>query len=231
MSFQKVSVSEAIDRRMSVRAFLPDPVSLETVREILDVARRSPSGGNLQPWNLDVLAGDPLEEFKALIAQRTAAGIVETQRYAVYPPDLWAPLSTYRDMTGKALYGTIGIARGDEAGRARQFAENFRFFDAPVAIFLSLDRRCGSAQWADLGMFMQTIMLLAIERGLDTCPQECWYRWPDSIAEFLGYDENRLFWACIALGKRDPDAPINGFRSPRAAIDDFTRFHGFQTEA
>ncbi len=179
---EKVSVSEAVDRRISVRKFLPDPVPYETVYEILDIARRAPSGGNVQPWNVDVLTGDALQEFKAIVDAKLKSGDMETPQYDVYPKKLWEPHRSYRYKCGEDLYALIGVARADKLGRLAQMAENFKFFDAPVGLFFTFDRKFGPPQWSDVGMLMQTIMLLAVERGLDTCAQESWSQYP-------GYDQ------------------------------------------
>jgi nitroreductase len=127
----------------------------------------------VQPWRVQVLTGAPLEEFYALVASRAAAGVQEKVQDEVYPPELWESHRSYRLRTGEDLYGAIGIERGDKAGLQQQFAENYRFFGAPAALFFSLDRRFGAPQWSDMGMLMQTNMLLAVERGLGNCAQEC----------------------------------------------------------
>ncbi len=169
-----MNVSEAVERRMSVRAFKPDAVPGEMLREILQKAGRAPSGGNIQPWKIYALSGQPLDALKRVVAERLAAGIHEPEEYSVYPPSLWEPYRSYRFECGEDLYRSINIAREDKAGRLAQFERNFRLFDAPVGLFFFIDRRMGNAQWADLGMYMQTVMLLAVEYGLDTCAQEFW---------------------------------------------------------
>lgn len=221
-----VSVTEAVERRISVRAFLPKPVPREVVVEILQTARRAPSGGNLQPWRVHVLGGAALEELRALVAARSAAGVREAQQYEVYPPNLWEPHRSYRFKTGEDLYATIGVARENKPARLRQFARNFTFFDAPVGLFFSLDRRFGPPQWADMGMFMQTIMLLAVEQGLGTCAQECWAGWPETVGEFLGLDAGVILLGGMALGYPDEAAPINRLRTDRATLSDFCTIRG-----
>jgi nitroreductase len=168
------------------------------VLEILELARRTPSGGNVQPWRVQVLAGAPLEEFYALIASRAAAGVREKVQDEVYPPELWEPHLSYRLRTGEDLYGTIDIDRGDRAGRQQQFAENYRFFGAPVALFFSPDRRFGAPQWSDMGVLRQTDMLLAVERRLGNCAQECWCTWPESTAAFLQLDPDIFCFPQVA---------------------------------
>lgn len=222
-----MNVSEAVENRMSVRAFLDTPIPKESIETILKKASRAPSGGNLQPWQVHVVTGVPLKEFVDDISIKVGSGQLEQAEYDSYPEKLWSPYRDYRYATGEALYELIGIARDDKFGRLGQFAQNFKFFGAPVALFFTLDRRFINSQWADMGMFLQTIMLLATEAGLDTCPQRCWLRFPQSIKEFLGLVDSQAFFCAMALGYRDRNAKINELRIPRADIGEFTKFIGF----
>jgi nitroreductase len=221
-----MNVTEAIEKRISVRAFKPDPVDGALVREIIDIARWAPSGGNLQPWRVYALAGEPLAEFKTLVAQSVAAGGEETE-YNVYPPNLWEPFRTRRFVCGEDLYRTIGIPREDRPARFAQLARNASFFDAPAGLFFCLDRGLGPPQWADLGMYMQSVMLLALERGLDTCPQEFWARFPKTVARFINLPDDHMVFSGMALGYRDPDASINTLRTQRDPFEAFAEMRGF----
>ncbi|HEX2559076.1 nitroreductase [Phenylobacterium sp.] len=219
-----MNVSEAIARRVSIRAFKPDPVPGALVRQILEAAAKAPSGGNLQPWRVYALSGAPLAEFKAEVA---ANPFGETPEYDVYPPNLWDPFRTRRFQNGEDLYATIGIPREDKPARLRQLAKNGTFFGAPVGIFFCLDRKLGPPQWVDLGMYMQNVMLLAVEQGLDTCPQEYWARYPQTIAQFLGMPEELMVFSGMALGWRDPEAPINTLLASRDAFEVWGEMQGF----
>lgn len=222
-----ISVSEAVDRRISTRAYRLDPVPEAVVRDILERAARAPSGGNLQPWRVYGLTGQPLAEFKTLAAQALAADPPEGREYEVYPHDLWEPLKTRRFLAGADLYATIDIPREDKAGRLAQFARNALFFDAPVGLFFCLDRRVGPPQWSDVGMYMQTVMLLAIERGLATCAQEYWSLVPRTVAQFVGMPDDHMVFSGMALGYADETAPINTLRTRRETVDDFAELRGF----
>jgi nitroreductase len=219
-----VNVSEAVAARTSVRAFRPDPVPGEVVRGILEAAAKAPSGGNLQPWRVYALAGEPLATFKIAISTNPFG---ETPEYDVYPPNLWEPFRTRRFQNGEDLYATIGIPREDKPARLRQLAKNGGFFGAPVGIFFCLHRKLGPPQWADLGMYMQNVMLLAVERGLDTCPQEYWARYPQTVATFLGLPEDHMLFAGMAMGWRDPDAPINTLKAARDPFELWGELRGF----
>jgi nitroreductase len=221
-----MTVTEAVDRRVSVRAFQDKPVPGALVREILSLAARAPSGGNLQPWKVHAVAGEPLAELKRLGRATLAAGL-ETPEYDVYPPNLWDPFRTRRFVCGEDLYATIDIPREDKGARLAQLANNVNFFGAPVGLFFSLDRKLGPPQWADMGMFMQTVMLLAVERGLDTCAQEFWARLPKTVGEFLGLPNDHMLFSGMALGYRDEAHPINGLRTRRDTVEDFAEMRGF----
>lgn len=218
-----MNVSQAMERRISVRAFRPDPVEERVVREILEAAGRAPSGGNLQPWRVYALTGEPLARFKAM----AAASPLEEAEYAVYPPKLWEPFRTRRYQCGEDLYGSIGIGREDRPARFAQLARNLDFFGAPVGLFFCLDRKLGPPQWADLGMYMQSVMLLAVERGLATCPQEFWARYPRLVAAFVGLPDDHMVFSGMALGRRDESAPINAWRTRRDPFDVWCRMEGF----
>ena len=221
-----MTVTEAVDRRVSVRAFQDKPVPGALVREILSLAARAPSGGNLQPWKVHALAGEPLAELKRLGRATLAAGL-ETPEYDVYPPELWDPFRTRRFVCGEDLYATINIPREDRGARLAQLANNINFFGAPVGLFFSLDRKLGPPQWADVGMYMQTVMLLAVERGLDTCAQEFWARLPKTVGDFLGLQDDHMLFSGMALGYRDEAHPINGLRTRRDTVEEFAEMRGF----
>lgn len=222
-----MNVSEAIDSRMSCRAFLSTPVPGEVVRNILQAAKRAPSGGNLQPWHAYVLAGTPLDELLSDVHSKFPTNPRgEGTEYDVYPPRLTEPYRTRRFKCGEDLYETINIARDDKTARWAQFAKNFQLFGAPVALFFAIDRQMGMGQWADLGMFMQNIMLLAREQGLHTCPQESWAVWHKTIEANLQLPSNLMLFCGMALGYRDDAAPINRLRTDRAELDEFAVIRG-----
>jgi nitroreductase len=218
-----MDVAEAVRRRMSVRAFKPDPVPGDLVRALLEAAALAPSGGNLQPWRVYALAGAPLAEFKALVA----ATPMEEPEYEVYPPNLWDPLRTRRYVCGEDLYASIGIGRDDRPARFRQLAKNTEFFGAPVGLFFCLDRKVGPPQWSDVGMYMQTFMLLAVEQGLATCAQEFWARYPQTVAKFVGLPDDHMLFSGMALGYADESQPINQWRTRRDAFEVWGEIRGF----
>jgi nitroreductase len=213
-------VSEAVTRRKSVRQFTGDPVNDDTLRGLLQLAARAPSGGNVQPWRIYVLNGAAMARFREFIVDRP----IETGEYDIYPADLWEPYRTNRFALGEQMYATLGIGREDKAGRFEQFAKNGDFFGAPAALFCYIDRGMGPPQWSDLGMFLQTFMLLAQEAGLDTCPQEYWSVRHGAVTEFVGAPDNEMLFCGMAIGKADPAAPVNSLVSERMPLDQWARF-------
>jgi nitroreductase len=222
------SVSEAVLARHSARAFSNRPVARGTVETILAAAARAPSGGNLQPWHVDVLAGAALADLKGRVAASLAANPSgEGTEFPVYPLALGEPWRSRRSACGEQLYAAIGVERGDRPARLAQFARNFDLFGAPVGLFFSIPRHFGPPQWAHLGMFMQNVMLLAEEAGLATCAQEAWALVHKTVGDVLGLAEDRLFYCGMALGYADRDHAINGWRTEREPLQSFAAFRGF----
>ena len=224
-----MNVSDAVASRMSCRAYLDTPVAGRVVHEILDAARRAPSGGNLQPWWVYALAGEPLDRLRGKVKRQVMAnprGDGSTE-YDIYPPGLGEPYRSRRFAAGEDLYATLGIARENKPARLLQLAKNFDFYAAPVGLFFYIDRGLGPPQWSDVGMYMQTVMLLAREHGLHTCAQEIWSLVPATIGECVGAPANLMLFSGMALGYADPDHPINALRTARAPLEEFAQLRGF----
>jgi nitroreductase len=216
---------EAIRGRRSTRAFLDRQVTEPDLRSILEVARWAPSGGNCQPWHVYALSGESMKRFRAEVAeQMKVAPMGEAPEFPVYPPDLKDPYRTRRYQCGEELYASISIAREDRAGRLAQFARNTEFFGAPAAFFFALDRQMGPGQWAHLGMLMQTIALVAEDRGLGTCMQESWMARNSLVRAFFSVQQHLQVYCGMAVGWPDRDAPINRWRTTRADVDEFAVF-------
>ena len=225
-----MDIFDAVASRYSCRAYLDKPVPEAIVRDIVERAARAPSGGNVQPWRVHVLAGKRLEALGDIVRARLdELPRIEGAEYDIYPRDLKEPYESRRHHAGVMLYQSLGVTREDRAGRYRQYARNFLFYDAPVGLFFSIDRGMGPPQWSDLGGFIQTVMLLARDHGLHSCAQEAWTHWHKTLPPFLGLSPKYIVFCGMALGYEDPDAPINGWRSPRAALDEFASFDGFES--
>lgn len=218
-----MNVTDAVATRKSTRAFLPDPVPDDTIRTLLEKASRAPSGGNLQPWRIYVINGDAMPRFQEHLA---AAEPMEEPGYEIYPAELWEPYRSNRYKVGEQLYSTLGIPREDKSRRLAQLARNSEFFGAPAGLFCYIDRGMGPPQWSDLGMFLQTFMLLAREAGFDTCPQEFWTMRHGAVGAFVGAPDEWILFCGMAIGRADHDASVNNFVTERVPVDDWSFFVG-----
>lgn len=215
-----MDVTEAVTARRSIRAFLDTPIDDSLIAELLTTAARAPSGGNVQPWRVYVVGSETMPRFLDFLGERK----IERPNYEVYPPNLWEPYRTNRFELGEQMYAKLGIPREDKPARLARMAENFNFFGAPAAFFCFIDKRMGPPQWSDLGMFLQTFMLLAEEAGLETCPQEAWASWSGAVAEFVAAPDEEMLFCGMAIGHADPDAPVNALVSDRMPLDQWATF-------
>jgi nitroreductase len=219
-----MNVSEALKARTSIRAYTSAPVPGALLREILDVARYAPSGGNLQPWKVIAVAG---AERDAVIASAKANLPGEEDERPVYPANLWEPYRSRRFKVGEDMYALMGIARENKPARLAHLARNYEFFGAPVGLFFVIDTRMGHGQWAHLGMFMQSLALAAVERGVSSCMQEAWARMRKPLHAHFALDASEMIYCGMALGYADASAPVNQLRSDRAPVDEIAVFKGF----
>ena len=223
---QPFSVTQAVAQRRSIRAFTDRPVDLSLLRTVIERAGRAPSGGNLQPWHIHIVTGEAMARLKTLMTARVAEmPMGEGADYAIYPPDLAERFNERRKRVGAAMYDALGIERGDRARRQAVFAENFQFFGAPVGLFCTVERDHGPPQWSDCGMFLQTLMLLLVEAGMDSCAQEAWALWPKTVGGFLGLPDSQMLFTGMAIGYRDVEAAVNNWPVPRVAVEAFATFH------
>jgi nitroreductase len=221
------AVDEAITSRRSVRAFLPDPVDADTLRDILRVASRAPSGTNMQPWKVYVTTGETKRQLADAIH---SSGIrpekVEWDEYKYYPDSFFEPYLSRRRAVGFALYGLLGIGRREVDRMRAQHDRNFVFFDAPVGMIFTIDRRLNKGSWIDHGMFLQSIMIAARARGLHTCPQAAFAPYHRIIRPILEIPDEEAVVCGMALGYEDPSRPENRLRTERAPLEDWATFLG-----
>ncbi|MDR1709712.1 MAG: nitroreductase [Candidatus Accumulibacter sp.] len=229
MPAQTLSADEIIRARRSIRRFLPTPVPLDAVREILDVAARAPSGTNVQPWKVYALAGAEKDALAQAIIEKNLASGAEPMEFDYYPKQWVDPWLSRRRKVGIDMYGLLGIVKGDKETMTRQWLRNYVFFDAPVGLIFTIDRIFGVGMLLDYGMFLQTLMLAARARGLDTCTQLAFADYPQTIRRILDLPENEKVICGMALGHADPDAPENQQKTDRVPAGGFTEFRGFAT--
>ena len=223
------NVADAIASRRSIRAFLPKPVPRETLQTLLAAAARAPSGTNTQPWKVYVLQGASRDELVRRVcaahdALRDDPSLAATyaEPYDYYPTRWVSPYLDRRRENGWGLYGLLGIGKGDKARMHAQQQRNFRFFDAPVGLMVTVDRVMGRGSLLDTGMFLQNLMLAARAHGLHTCPQAAWNAFSSIILPHVGAGEQEMLVCGLSLGWADADDPVNTFHTPRVPVDDFT---------
>jgi nitroreductase len=218
-----MNVYEAVRSRQSVRGFLDRPVPPDVLTRALTAALQSPSGGNLQPWHVYVLSGAKLDDLKLRIRRRVAAGDLGDQPPTPpYPLPLPAHYAERLDDMGARRYGAVGVNRDDRAARARVRAGNWECWGATTALFCYLESAMLPPQWMDVGMFLQTVMLLLRAEDMDTCPQIAWAEYHETVTEVIEPPENLVLACGMSIGFADPDVPRCVL--PRAQLSDVVTF-------
>lgn len=218
-------VDEAMTSRRSVRAFLPTPVDEATIRDILEVAARAPSGTNMQPWKVHVVTGETKARLsEAVLAEAARHEKPAWDEYRYYPEQFFEPYLTRRRTVGFGLYNLLGIQKREVERMRAQHDRNFVFFDAPVGMIFTIDRRLEMGSWIDYGMFLQSIMIAARGRGLHTCAQAAFAPYHRQIRPVLGISEDDIVVCGMALGHEDESRPENHLRTDREPVDGFATF-------
>ncbi len=219
------AVDWAIGSRRSVRAFRPDPVSRQTVERILALAARAPSGTNMQPWAVTVVTDKTKERLTAaLLEAHGSGGTGHSGEYKYYPDSFEEPYLGRRRKVGWDLYGLLGIGRADKHKMHAQLGRNYRFFDAPVGMIVTIDRSLEIGSWLDLGMFLQSICIAARGQGLDSCPQAAFARYHRVIREVLALPDEQVVVCGLSMGKLDENAIENSLVTERAPLESFVTF-------
>lgn len=219
-----MNIIDALTQRKSVRAFLDKPVHRDKIVRILQAARHAPSGTNAQPWQVAVVTGKKKDELTQAMEVAFRRDGISPMDYTYYPLEWKEPYKKRRVSCGAQLYAALNIERRDRAGRIEQWIANYRAFDAPVILFFFLDSIMKKGSFLDYGMFIQSVMLAALEEELATCPQAALGQYPALIKDALGYSRETILICGMALGYEDKDAPVNNYRTPREEMETFTRF-------
>ena len=219
------SVTDALNTRITVRDFLDTPVPNDVLKNLLEMAQRSPSGGNLQPWHVHVVTGDKLAAFKDDAVTRIKAGEMQEPTHQAYPQPLWEPHRSWRYKLGEDMYALLGIEKENKLGRLMWMARNSEFFGAPVGIIITGDKRLEMPQYMDIGIYTQSLMLLAREAGLHTAPQGWWRNWHRTAHDMLDIPEGDEVLVGMSLGYANPDAPVNSLYADRAPMTESVKFY------
>ena len=218
-----MDVYEAVRTRRAVRGFIDRPVPVKVLERVVSAATWAPSGSNIQPWNIYVVTGAPLAELKKRAVERVANSVLWDEReYVMYPPAMKSPYRERRSAFGHERYSALGIAREDWEARQRAAIANWDCFGAPAALFCYIDRDLGLPQWADVGMYLQTVMLLLRAEGLHSCPQMAWPQVRETVAEVLSPPDGLILFCGMSIGHEDPK--VNYIRTGRAPLDETVTF-------
>lgn len=222
-------VDRIIRGRFACRAFASRAVPQRTITDILDVARFTPSGANIQPWRVYVIGGSKKDEIShALLKAHEEARDQHTSEYQYYAPELPEPYLSRRHQFGRLFYGSLNIQQSDTIGRARQTVKNYGFFGAPVGLIVTIDRRLQQGSWLDLGMFVQNVMIAAGARGLQTCPQETFAKYHALLRKLLPIPPEEMVVCGMSIGFAEDDCVNKGSLMPKAAVEEFAQFIGFE---
>jgi len=219
------SVTDAINSRITVRNFLDKAVPEDTLRTLFETARRAPSGGNLQPWRVHVLTGQILKDFVKQGLTTVMSGQKEDPTFPAYPSPLWEPQRSWRYKLGEDMYALLGIEKDNKLGRMAWLSENMKFFQAPVGIIITGNKKLDMPQFMDVGIYLQTLMLLAREQGLHTAPQGWWRNFPSVPHKFLNIPEDEQVLVGMGMGYGNPDHPVNTLYADRAGLDELVHFY------
>ena len=219
-----MNVSEALSSRKSTRAFLPKSVDKATIDRILAAARHAPSGTNTQPWQVAVVTGEKKQQLCQEMETAFRDKVERKMDYAYYPEEWVDPYKSRRKACGLQMYSTLNITREDKQRQLDQWAANYRAFDAPVMLLFFMDGIMETGSFLDYGMFLQSVMLMAVEEGLATCPQAALGEFPAIVKSSLGYPEDSILLCGMSLGYEDTDALVNSYRTPREEVETFTQY-------
>lgn len=220
-----MQVSEALRTRKSTRAFLPQSVPQALITELLEDAKHAPSGVNMQPWHVCVVSGAKKHTLENRVIEAFEQGFKEVMDYAYYPLTWEEPYKSRRKETGLLMYHTLGIAKEDKARQMEQWKLNYRAFDAPVVLYFFIDASLEKGSYLDYGMFLQSLMLSATEKGLATCPQAALAEFPSIVKDELHIEAHKLLLCGIALGYEDTNALINSYKTSRINLEEFVTFY------
>ena len=221
------AIAETFRTRHSVRKFLPTPISRDMIAELLELASRSPSGINAQPWKVYALAGTAREALSAALLERFEQDAIEDREYDYYPDKWVEPWLSRRRKLGFDLYGLVGIPKGNKSRVKEQAGRNYLFFDAPVGLIFTLDRHLAQGMLIDYGIFIGHLIIAAQARGLGSCMQTAFADYPETVRRHLGISKQELIVGGLALGHPDPEAPENSIVTEREPVEGFTTFQGF----
>jgi nitroreductase len=217
------SWSAMANARTSTRRFTDRPVPDEWIPQMLKEARRAPSGANLQPGEFIRIEGAARQRLSDRLVEAYRGGAPQNEDYSYFPDPMPMTLRRRQVAAAQALYGALGAERDDQEARRAQFERNYCFFDAPVALVITIDSRMGSGCYMDLGMCLYGFMLAAAARGLGSCAIGALASYPHVVRDVLGLDTGQSIVCGLSIGYADPSAPENRVRTVRRDVSEFLR--------
>ena len=219
-----MDIIDAIQKRQSIRSFEEREVSQELIKEILNISKLAPSGGNTQPWKIYVLNKEIMKELELAVLNNLDAGVTEQPNFLIYPQPMSDHLKNRVKECGRLMYDALEIKKDNIEGRLNQLKQNFSFFGAPVGMLITVEGEVDRNGWGHVGHFIQNLCLSSMEFGLGTCLQESWSMYPETVQKIIKYNESEVLWCGVALGYPNKDHPINNYRTPREKLEDFAKF-------
>ena len=219
-----MDIIDAIQKRQSIRSFEEREVSQKLIKEILNISKLAPSGGNTQPWKIYVLNKEIMKELELAVLKNLDAGVTEQPNFLIYPQPMSDHFKNRVKECGRLMYDALEIKKDNIEGRLNQLKQNFSFFGAPVGMIVTVEKEVDLNGWGHVGHFIQNLCLSSIEFGLGTCLQESWSMYPETVQKIIKYNESEVLWCGVALGYPNKDHPINNYRTPREKLEDFAKF-------
>ena len=219
-----MNIIDAIQKRQSIRSFEEREVSQKLIKEILNISKLAPSGGNTQPWKIYVLNKEIMKELELAVLNNLDAGVTEQPNFLIYPQPMSDHLKNRVKECGRLMYDALEIKKDNIEGRLNQLKQNFSFFGAPVGMIVTVEKEVDLNGWGHVGHFIQNLCLSSMEFGLGTCLQESWSMYPETVQKIIKYNESEVLWCGVALGYPNKDHPINNYRTPREKLEDFAKF-------
>ena len=220
-----MDVKTALEQRKSTRAFLDKEVSIDVINKIIEQAKTAPSGVNTQPWKVAIVTGKSKDNICSKLEKAFRDGNKGAMDYKYYPTEWTGEYKQRRRECGLLLYSILEIKREDKQKQLDQWASNYQAFNAPVILLFFIDKVMEKGSYMDYGMFLQSIMLSAVEHGLATCPQAALGEYPEIVRNEFPYYKDKSVLCGMALGYEDKTKAVNSYRTTREELSEIVQYY------
>jgi nitroreductase len=224
VSTRTLDFEKLLQLRYSCRSYLPTQVPRETISDFLELAQRTASWCNSQPWHATITSGEATQQFRTALLDRASAPTVDRNTDFPFPREYKGAYLDRRRECGFQLYESVGIARGDRAASAKQSLENFRLFGAPHLAIITTDEALGVYGAIDCGAYISNFMLAARSFGVASIAQAALATQSSFIRDYFSIPQGRMMVCGISFGFEDKRHPANSFRTRRANLDETVTF-------